>query len=180
MTPLLFASIATLTDIIYIAFYKKTRKPFSHYASVFIISFASMIIAKSAFADAEEITQYNAQARYEQLIEMKSTQAEKQQFLAKAEYHRAEGRQCYEDADNMCWYIPRKNDKDMAMILFASCVSAIGKGTLQTIAISSLVTLLSESVIATWEQWDEMNTLLLKAQYHYEMREHYKMLAEKS
>lgn len=99
----------------------------------------------------------------------------------KADYHMKEGQRCFIEANRICLLIPNHNDREMVKTLFASamatCIGAQA-GPFSAI-VSGLTVLLGDYSSRIYDQWCQMNTLLLASQYHFEQHEFYMGILEK-
>lgn len=87
--------------------------------------------------------------------------------------HLEKAYQDYTSAQERCMWIPNIQDKIKAEYCFGtamSMLSATNPMSKVVVTVMSLATIYGIHVI---REWNEINTLLLSAQYHYEMQEFY-------
>jgi hypothetical protein len=101
------------------------------------------------------------------------TGQERQYYHDKAEFHKKEGERCFQDAKDMCWYLPHIDDRTMARNCFTTAFSMVGSMTPQTRIVVLVGKLMMDYGLEALNEWDAINTKLYWAQYHFEMYDFY-------
>jgi hypothetical protein len=92
--------------------------------------------------------------------------------IQKRDFYKKNAERCFNDAKNMCWYFPSKT-RDKCLYAFSIATSMGSPGELRSKLIVCLISTLIEYGADCFNEWEEMNTKLYWAQYHYEMYELY-------
>lgn len=93
-------------------------------------------------------------------------------FLDKRDFHKKNADRCFNEAKNMCWYLPA-GMRDKSFYAFSNMAVLASPGTPYSKLVTVLVNTLMQYGADCVEDWNNITTKLNWAQYHYEMQEFY-------
>lgn len=133
-----------------------------------------------------DLTEFSKEAIAEELDFLKKinllTDKQINEMQKKYDFHLKEGHRCFNAANKLCKLIPDASDKETAEKLFRFAITtAAGKavGGYPGV-VASLITHLIEYAINSYKEYQQMETYLNEAKYHYEMCAFYKDIIEKA
>jgi len=94
----------------------------------------------------------------------------------KKRFHKENGDRCFNDAKNMCWWMPDMSMRDKSDYAFRNITILGCPGDPRSKLITALLTTLVQYGADCYEEWANINTKLHWAQYHYEMMELYQKI----
>jgi hypothetical protein len=106
-------------------------------------------------------------------VSMYFTGDEVEDLIDKIEYHEAEGEKLFKCAKESCWYLPECSDKDKAKYCFQSLIATFPACTPMSKIVSAFLAFMAQYGMDCMDQWHKIQTLLMEAKYHYEMKEFY-------
>lgn len=172
MSLLLSPCLCTIAFIL-IEWFRKVKHPPTFYIRIFTIILGINLICDSCFAD--EISKENEHT----ICQMRNFECyndhQLKQLKEKMLYHEKEGQKAFRNAEKQCVLIPDMTDREIARALFKSALFLsleIGKSWVGVV--TSLIYLLGEYAINSYDQWQLMESYLNQAKYHFEMRDFYK------
>lgn len=93
-------------------------------------------------------------------------------FASKRDFHKKNADRCLNDAKNMCWYFPNSM-REESFYAFRNMAILACPGDAKSKVITALITTLIQYGANCFDEWNDINTKLNWAQYHYEMYEFY-------
>ncbi len=104
------------------------------------------------------------------------TYEEADTFGKKTIFHKENADRCFREAEKMCMWLPKYDDRELAKKLLASFTAGILSGNLASKAVAAVVALFVQYSFDIMNEWNAIRTKLYWAEYHYEMYEFYKQL----
>ena len=101
------------------------------------------------------------------------TGQEREYYQDKANFHKREGERCFQDAKDLCWYLPRIDDRTIARNCFTTMFTMVGSMTPSTRAIVLLSKLFMDYGLESIDEWHQIQNKLYWAEYHFEMYDFY-------
>ncbi len=173
MNYLLFPSIMTLGFVLF-GLYRKRKLSFHYYFWMFCFFF---IIEWFCISKAHASFKPNAQIEINLFpkIECLSDQ-DHAYYKKKLKFHNDNAKRCFNDAKQMCWYLPSRDDVDYAELCFKAVMTNSFAPNITAKATGALLILVTEYACICRKEWNEMQTKIHWANYHAEMTEFYKDL----
>ena len=174
MKIIMIPSIITLLLLIVESCIRKVKHDPIYYIRIFTIMLGTYLFLDSLHADEYKFV---PSSKIEISMYKDSIALSPRHFnymKEKIEYHREEGRKCFNKAQEISLLIPNLSDRELAKQLFASAIftSANGVKSFSSIVLG-LSILLIEYSFCVYDQWNEIQFNLKNSEYHYEMMEFY-------
>jgi hypothetical protein len=201
MYPFVVASIVTSGIYVVHMLFKEKQKP-SYYISVFFFMAGIYFLIKSSKAEAYENLPYeeerhaivskqlckfvpNSKFEIKQLktlffLQKSLSPEDKIYYQKKLAFHLENGQRCFNDAQNICWWIPSYTDAEKAKICFTTVMSTVTAGTLVSKVVAAISALLLQVGCDCMDSWNELQNKLHWSQYHFEMYEFYDELLKQA
>lgn len=190
MYPFIFSAILTMF-ILLLDVYSKSVQPLYRYLAIFFLfaGFGFHFLSNSrANAEMFSKTYFAIDPISNQVIlkvekapEKKSLKTIYKEFLEtykeKMNYHSEEGSQCLKQAENACLLFPNQTDQAKAFACFTTFFATLAPNTPKDKAIATLIAVCLTYGSLVMHEWQYIDTKLQQAKYHFEMEEHYRLLA---
>jgi hypothetical protein len=108
-------------------------------------------------------------------IQIAISPEKRQELMRKAKYHTKMAAQTLQAANAKCCLLPEGSYRDYARYCFSTFMCGMIPGTPMSKMISILIASLTSYGIGVMNEWQEIQSLLLESQYHYEMKEFYEL-----
>ncbi|MDP1880807.1 MAG: hypothetical protein Q8K60_07695 [Parachlamydiaceae bacterium] len=92
-------------------------------------------------------------------------------YKEKYQFHKENAERCFNDAKNKCWWIPNIDDREKARYCLINIGALLTAGDLQSKVIATIVATLIQYGVDCCDEWNDIQTKLKWAKYHYEMME---------
>lgn len=94
----------------------------------------------------------------------------------KVQFHKENGHRCYNDAKELCWWLPSMDDRKKARYCFTNLGILACPGEPLSKILTALINTLVQYGIDCSDEWNQINTKLYWSQYHFEMMDFYTSL----
>lgn len=98
-------------------------------------------------------------------------------FADKRNFHKKNAERCINDAKDLCWYFPNAM-REESFYAFRNMAILACPGDPKSKVVTALITTLIQYGADCFDEWNNINTKLNWAQYHYEMHEFYSDLVK--
>jgi len=98
---------------------------------------------------------------------------ERARYVDAINYNEQQAIACYDQAKIKCWWLPDLSDRNRAQYCFNSFMATLAASTPMSKCIHALISMLTNYGLDCLYEWNNINQLLLRSQYHYEMKEFY-------
>lgn len=115
----------------------------------------------ASHSEALEYLRYQAPLNYDQ----------REYFIRQVDHHERMGQHYYKKAEDSCMFLPALPDRDKARYCFTSAMAMAAPGTPMSKIISAILVALTQYGLDCLEQTEITENWLLKAEYHFEMKE---------
>jgi hypothetical protein len=88
-------------------------------------------------------------------------------------YHDKEAKRYFKEAEEICWYLPRLNNKESAYYYFNAAISALAPGSPIVKMCAVIGVTLTRYGYNCMDEWDKLQTTLNWAAYHSDLAEWY-------
>lgn len=92
-----------------------------------------------------------------------------QYFQEKVQFHKIKAEECFNKAQEKCWYLPDISYKEMSASCFTTALAILSPADPKAKVAIAVLTLLNNYGLSCIEEWNEIQSLLHEADYHYEM-----------
>lgn len=92
-------------------------------------------------------------------------------YKDKYQFHKENAERCFNDAKNKCWCLPKIDDREKARYCLTNIGIIIAPGDPKSKLIIAIISTLIQYGLDCSEEWNNIQTKLKWAQYHYEMME---------
>ena len=93
--------------------------------------------------------------------------------MTKYKQHQAAGEKLWAEVQIKAWYCPNVQDRDKARYCFTSIFAGITAGTPWSKAMGMCMTMMLNYGLDCMDEWNDIQTDLHWAEYHFELAEHY-------
>jgi hypothetical protein len=113
-----------------------------------------------------EISHFNLEARL--------SPSDEYYYKNKRDHHLEQGNYYLQQAHDLCWYLPRISDRNLAKDAWTLAVSQFNFGSPQQRLCTALLTVMTAYGMECIDEWKNISTMLYTAEYHFEMYDFYK------
>ena len=94
----------------------------------------------------------------------------------KVQFYEENGKRCYEDAKERCWWLPSNSEREKAYYNLLDVLASPGEPRSKIII--SIINALAQYCLDCSEEWRYINTKLHWSQYYFEMMEFHQTLID--
>lgn len=171
-----------------------------HRILVYVLTFLTMLLFQIFYFSKAEATEITPPISHEQVIKvyyeqflsdcskeyerenrkMSLNYTQRQEYMRLCEEHEYYGKLNLSQAKEKCCLFPRVEDRNMAEYCFNTILATISQSTPMSRIVAAIISMFGTYGLNVMREWNEINTHLNYAQYHYEMKEFYEMVLIKA